>query len=56
MLQLIYTLKSTTIDGFQALPSPGFHLNARYILIGSHVRHFGDGNRCVLLRSKNFGH
>jgi hypothetical protein len=30
MLQLIYTLKRTTIDGFQRLPSPGFHLNARY--------------------------
>jgi hypothetical protein len=23
-------LKSRTIDGFQRLPSPGFHLNARY--------------------------
>jgi hypothetical protein len=31
MLQLIYALKSTTIDGFQRLPSPGFHLNTRYI-------------------------
>jgi hypothetical protein len=26
MLQLIYALKSTTIDGFQRLPSPGFYL------------------------------
>jgi hypothetical protein len=29
MLQLI-AVKSTTIDGFQRLPSPGFHLNTRY--------------------------
>jgi hypothetical protein len=29
MLQLIYALKSTSIDGFQGLPSPGFHLNTR---------------------------
>jgi hypothetical protein len=32
MLQLIYALKSTTIDGVQRLPSPGVHLNARYNL------------------------
>jgi hypothetical protein len=25
MPQLIYALKNTTIDGFQRLPSPGFH-------------------------------
>jgi hypothetical protein len=29
MLQLIHAVKSTTIDGFQRLASPGFHLNAR---------------------------
>jgi hypothetical protein len=29
MLQLIYAVKSTTIDGFQRLPSPGIHLNVR---------------------------
>jgi hypothetical protein len=34
MLQLIYALKSTTIDGFQRLPSPGFHLNVRYKSVG----------------------
>jgi hypothetical protein len=33
MLQLIYT----TIDGFQHLSSPGFHLNARYLDIIMHV-------------------
>jgi hypothetical protein len=28
-------------SGFQRLPSPGFHLNARKILIGSHVTEIG---------------
>jgi hypothetical protein len=32
MLQLIYTLKKHNDDGFQHLPSPGFHLNARYFI------------------------
>jgi hypothetical protein len=31
MLQLIYALKKH--NNFQRLPSPGFHLNARYILV-----------------------
>jgi hypothetical protein len=54
MLQLIYAYKNTTIDGLQCLPSPGFHLNARYQRNKINIK-IKSTNNLKVNRTKNVG-